>query len=208
MNANQRIVKALLHLYPAAWRREYGVELSDVLLSQPLGARVIADVLLSALGQRVRSAEPWQILGTASLLFIVGDVVWSRMAGEGPHGGLTALVQPSGITFPTYTVAPLKSDLYVLLLMACVFWTHWRQCGTLSRAGVAAIKMTMLVGFPIFVISGAGLLMLTGDRSAAPSALEVMAAPVFMLPQHWLYGCVGAWLARLFRFARRRLTTT
>ena len=205
MNANQRIVKALLHLYPAAWRREYGAELSDVLLSQPLGARVIADVLLSALGQRVRSAEPWQILGAVSLLYIVGDVVWSGVAGEGPHGGLTALVQPSGITFPTYKVAPLKSDLYALLLMACGFWTHWRQCGTLSRAGVAAIKMTMLVGFPIFV---AGLLMLTGDRSAAPSALEVMAAPMVMLPQHWLYGCVGAWVARLLRFARRRLTTT
>ena len=68
MSTKDPIVGALLSLYPAEWRREdLGPELSDLLHSQPLGARVVVDVLFGGLRQRVRSAEPWVMPGHASL---------------------------------------------------------------------------------------------------------------------------------------------
>ena len=216
MNTKDRIVRALLFLYPAEWRREYGPELTDLLQSRPLNARTIADVLFGGLRQRARSAEPWLILGTAALFVIAGQFAWSLATATGGGDGLTALVRPSGMTFPTYTVVPMAGievgngyqlDLYAFLLLACGWWTAARhRCGTLSRSGFAAVKLTLLAGFPIFI---AGLMMLTGARGTPPSALEVMTAPVFMLPQHWLFGYMGGAMARpLSRFVRRRPTTS
>ncbi len=66
-----RIIAALLRLYPAAWRSEYGAELTDTLLARPLGLRVIADVLWNGLLQRARTAEPSTILGVAAMLVIL-----------------------------------------------------------------------------------------------------------------------------------------
>ena len=108
--------------------------------------------------------------------------------------GLSALVRPSGITLPTYTVGPMNSvrigsyelDVYAFLLIACGWWTVARYgCVRLSRAGFAAVKLTLLAGTPIIV---AGMLIALGVRTGPPSALEVMTAPLFMLPQHWLFG--------------------
>ena len=84
-----------------------GPELSDLLHSQPLGARVVVDVLFGGLRQRVRSAEPSVILGTPAMLAIAGLFAWSMAADS--RDGLSALVRPSGITFPTYTVGPMNS---------------------------------------------------------------------------------------------------
>jgi hypothetical protein len=47
MSARHIVVTALLRLYPAAWRNEYGAELTDILLTGPLSARVIGDVILT-----------------------------------------------------------------------------------------------------------------------------------------------------------------
>ena len=49
------VVVALLRIYPAAWRREYGVELKGILLGRPLGTREIADVAWNGVWQRARS---------------------------------------------------------------------------------------------------------------------------------------------------------
>jgi len=46
------VVRTLLRLYPADWRREYGPELMDMLLARPLTAKVIGDVFFSGLRQR------------------------------------------------------------------------------------------------------------------------------------------------------------
>jgi hypothetical protein len=44
-----RIVNALPHFYPSAWRREYGPELMDILFSRPLTAGIITNVLANGL---------------------------------------------------------------------------------------------------------------------------------------------------------------
>jgi hypothetical protein len=55
----------------------------------------------------------------------------------------------------------------------------------------------MLAGAPVVVL---GMLMLAGSRPAAPSAIEIMAAPLFALPQSWLQGYVaGVFACRLVR---------
>jgi len=46
------VVRTLLCLYPADWRREYGPELTDMLLARPLTAKVIGDVFFSGPRQR------------------------------------------------------------------------------------------------------------------------------------------------------------
>ena len=67
------LIAALLRIYPAAWRREYGAELTAILQGRPLGLRVMTDVLWNGLRLRVRAAEPSTILGLASMLFMLAS---------------------------------------------------------------------------------------------------------------------------------------
>jgi hypothetical protein len=197
MITKPRIVDALLRLYPEAWRREYGPELSDLLLSKPLGARVVADVALGGLRQQVRTAPPWAILGVSALVVLAGQLAWTLRGAMTFEQGLSVLVQPSGITLPTYVFAPMATNLYAIALQICGWWTHVRHGGTASQSGRAAVKMSMLAGAPVIVL---GLMMLAEPRAAAPSAIEVMAAPLFALPQSWLHGYIaGAIACRLVR---------
>ena len=53
------VVRPLLSLYPAAWRKEYGDEMRSMLLSQPLTASVAGDVFLNAMRQNLRRPDPW-----------------------------------------------------------------------------------------------------------------------------------------------------
>jgi hypothetical protein len=187
MTTKEWIVGALLHTYPARWRREYGPELSDILLTQPLRARTVIDVLGGGLRQRLRVAPPWAILGSAALAYMIVELY---------EYGVIGTVRPSGITFPTYRVASMHTDLYALLLMVCGAWTELQQACKRSRPGWAAVKLSMLAGAPIFI---AGLLAASGVRTGPPSALEVATAPIFMLPLHWIYGYVGGYLGRTLR---------
>jgi hypothetical protein len=59
------LVSALIHLYPKAWRTEYGAELAAMLQARPLTARVCSDVVQSAMWQRLRAIETptWGGLG-------------------------------------------------------------------------------------------------------------------------------------------------
>ena len=70
MNTKQRIVAALLRLYPAAWRQEYGGEFEDLLLARPLTAAVAADVVFNGLRQRLRATEPATFLGLLMLTVV------------------------------------------------------------------------------------------------------------------------------------------
>jgi len=51
------VVRRLLLLYPAKWRNEYGAELEDLLLAEPLRFSVVLNVVLSALRQQVRPSN-------------------------------------------------------------------------------------------------------------------------------------------------------
>jgi hypothetical protein len=202
MIAKQWIVSALLRLYPAAWRAEYGSELTDILQTRPLGPSVIRDVAWNGLRQRGRDAEPSTLLGLTAML-----VILTSFAVNGVSFGSTwtAWLQPSPRTFPP--VMALASGLFVWLLIACGCWTHLEYGGTARRAGVAAMKMGLIAGIPIIlagVLMMAGLVKLTfvGPRVPPPPAWAVLIAPLARLPEFWIWGALGGQLGK--RISRQK----
>ena len=70
------LVAALLRMFPAEWRAEYGLELSSLLEQDKLTAAVFWNVLLSGLRQRIRSSSSWINAGTLlALYFLLGLTV-------------------------------------------------------------------------------------------------------------------------------------
>jgi hypothetical protein len=229
MTIKEPFVSALLRIYPPHWRSEYGAELSDLLLTQPLSAIVVADVAWNGARQRARSLELSTVLGMAAMLVIVGGFVQNIVAPLPYIDGLaTSLLQPSMITLPTLVVAPLNSNLYILALVACGCGTYLRNRGV-SSPGVAAMKVTLIAGIPVMV---AAFLMLTGvlattvigpadtptafqqhgltftfysTDDSAPSPWSVLVSPLFRLPWSFLWGTIGGrvgiHLARRMRLA-------
>ncbi len=228
MRPSDRIIGLLLRLYPAAWRREYGSELADVLFHRPLSARVVGDVAWNALGQRLRDAEPAAHLGLGVMAIVATGVAWNIMLPMSAGRGLAAVLQDSSKTLPTVVVTPLASDLYVLVLVVCGCWTQLARPRSLSECGSAAIRLGAVAGIPVMLV---GLLMLAGilhlravgpdvrpatssdlgliftyytSHAHAPSALAVLTAPLFRLPESWLWGLLGGRLGRAI--GRRRQT--
>jgi hypothetical protein len=197
-------VAVLVRLYPAAWRSEYGAELTDILLAHPLGPRVIADVLWNGLRQRARAVEPCTILGLASMSVILTGFA---LTGGAYGRDWNAVLQPSSKTFPTVTVTFLASELYVLLLIGCGCWTHLRYGGKVWRSGLAAMTMSLLAGLPVMV---GGVLMTLGFFSVRfvgsdlppVSALAVLVSPLVRTPEYWMWGALGGQLGKWI--ARRR----
>ncbi len=232
MNTRLRIVTALVRLYPAAWRREYGAELVDLLVVGRLNARIIGDVLWNGLRQRVRMTEPATLLGLAAMLVVLAGLVWNIADPPLSGHGLPALLRDSSKTWPTVIVAPLASELYVVLLVACGCWTNLRRGGGLARTGAAAaMRLGLIAGSPVLL---AGILMLVGvlglvvlgpddavttfgehgltytyysAHHHVPTALDVLLAPLFKLPESWLWGLVGGQLGRMLSRSRRSRQT-
>lgn len=220
MRSTDRIIGMLLRLYPASWRAEYGSELADVLSHRSLSVRIVGNVVWNALGQRVRDAEPAVHLGLAVMLIVSTGVVWNVLVPGSAGRGLSAVLQDSSKTLPTVIVTPLASDLYVLALVACGCWTHLGRGRSISECGIAAIRLGAVAGIPVMLV---GILMLAGilrlqivgpdaapttfadlgltytyytTHAHAPSALAVLTAPLFRLPESWLWGMLGGRLGR------------
>lgn len=209
MSTRRAIAAVLLRLYPAAWRREYGGELADILTSRPLTATIAIDVLGSALRQRVRTATPSAILGVISMLVVLSQFFVDQN-GLGRYW--PAAVRPSGMTFPTVRVTLLASELYVYVGIACGFWTASRFPGPASRGGLAAMRMIQIGGWPVVV---AGVLIELGvfdaslaavaGRGFTPTPLEMVLAPIAQMPLFWIWGWMGA---RLQQWSSRRRETS
>ena len=119
MSIKHRLVTVLLGIYPARWRREYGGELKDLLLTGPLGLGTIGDVVWSGVCQRLRSLEPATVFGLVAMAAILMTLSWNIVAPQPYETGWTTLLEPSDMTFPTIRIRPLVSELYALFLMAC-----------------------------------------------------------------------------------------
>jgi hypothetical protein len=230
MSLKPRIVAALLRLYPLPWRSEYGPELTAILVACPLTARIIGDVVWSGLGQRVRAAEPATLLGLGAMLVILTGLAWNIIAPPLSGRGLAVLLEESSKTLPTVIVKPLTSDLCVLFLVGCGCWTNLRFHGRLSQSGVAAMRLCGIAGTPIVI---AGILMLLGvlhvvvvapgdaptpflqhgftytyynAHHRLPSPSAVLVAPLFRLPEAWIWGLLGGRLGRGISRPRRSQT--
>lgn len=203
MTLKHWIVAALLRLYPAAWRSEYGPELTGILLARPLSARVIGDVIWNGLKQSAQSAEPSTILGVASLLAVLTFVVTGGSYGR----RWILLVQPTTMTVPTMTVTFMSSGYYALLLIWCGCWTYLRHRGTAKQSGMAGVRMSLIAAIPllfggwlmVFGLIGPSLL---GSQFDSSASWAVLAAPLFRLPDSWLWAALGGQLGK--RIARSR----
>ena len=195
-----RIISALLRLYPAAWRSEYGPELDGILLARPLGPRVIADVIWNGLWQRAQVAEPSTILGVVSILVVLAGFVLS--------GG-----EPSTWKIlPTVAVSFLFAGVFAVLQVICGCWTHLRYGGRVYRSGLAAMKTSLIAGIPL--VLGA-LLMILGlvdlrfpgtTLPLSPSAMVF--APLARLPDAWIWGALGGLLGKCIERRRHKAGVT
>ncbi len=200
------IIATLLFVYPARWRREYGAELSDILLARPLSANILGDVFFSALRWRITATEPSTLLGLVMMLVVA-----------------IRLVQDKSI------ISPQSSNLYVLILIAGGVWTHLRYAGRLSRSGRAAVRIAFIAGIPVVLavlLRLLGVPLKTSDvhsmqsycwirvsepptqwlaraiqaATCPPAPLGVLFSPLLTLPASWLWGIVGGalgrWIAR------------
>ena len=191
----QRLAEALLRVYPAAWRREYGDELFDILISRPLTWRVATDVLGAGLRQRIRAAEPATVLGVATVAVLLSQLA---LTAAGYRTAATAMLRPTDMTFPTVAASFMVSPVYPWLLIACGWWTASRHPGySAKRCGRATMRMSLIGGIAVLVVG----VLLAADAIAAsqvglgdvpPMSLAVIVAPLARLPEAWLYGWMGA----------------
>lgn len=214
---NRRIVDALMRLYPAAWRKEYGPEFRPLLLALRLRLRTVADVVSNGLRQRLRATEPWLIMGVPLALIgaaglaaiVLGpapayDPVLDRGAGRSPLVGLVALL------------------VGVLPPLCCGLWTVARRGGTLPRAGLQTVKMGLLVLTPLLIVQAlvlAGVLgvAVVGPGETPPEGLVVplyrageglppdvatvgmIFGEIFSLLEYWILGALGGIGGRFVR---------
>jgi hypothetical protein len=153
---------------------------------------------------RGRSLEPSTIVGLVAMIAVAIGFVQNIMAALPSASGVaTSILRPSMMTLPTLVVAPMKSNSYVLALIACGCWTNLRS--PTSTPGLAAIKVTLIAGIPVMA---AAVLMLTDTVTfystghTVLSPWSVLVSPLFELPSSFLWGTVGGHLGR--HLARQR----
>ena len=196
MTPRHRLARALVRIYPIAWRREYGEELLDILVARPLTLRVAADVLWSGVALRIRAAEPSTVLGLASMLIVLAGFFLPPVRYS---SAVTGVLRPTNMTFPTVEVTFMESEVYVALLIAGGWWTARRHHYSANRCGVAAMRMSLIAGAPVIL---AGVLLaanaidvsFAGMGGIRPLPIEVITAPLARLPKAWIWGAMGAWL--------------
>jgi len=195
MTRRNLVVAVLLRCYPARWRREYGEELRHILESHPITTGIAFDVAGNGVRQRARAASPATILGLVSLVLVASQFVIA------PSGFWPAAVRPSGMTFPTLRITIVASELYVYVGIACGYWTEGRSPGSMSRAGLAAMRMALIACSPVMM---AGLLIVAGlvdpsiaglaGRTFVPSPAAMILSTLGALPPFWIWGSGGGWL--------------
>lgn len=205
MTFKRWIVSALVRVYPASWRAEYGGEFEALLLGRRLTLGVGSNVIANGLWQRLRLAEPSTLLGVAAMLGTLAGLFWNLVDPASPR-----VLEEAGKTLPVIRVAFLRGEYYVLLLIACGYWTHHRSAGARSP-GVAGMRMSFIAGLPVVIAGGLmvfGLLdpaYFVRDGSLthlgrAPHSLDVLFSPLFTLPLSALWGTIGGsfdrWLSR------------
>jgi hypothetical protein len=198
MTFRQRLARALVSLYPADWKREYGEELLDLLLARPLTWRSAGNALWNGARLRIRFAGPATTLGLASMLVVLAGFVVPPFRYSST---VTDVLRPSDMTFPTVVVTFMVSQVYIGLLMTCGWLTERRHPCQRNRAGLAAMRMSLLAGAPVLItgaLLAAGAIGVTfaGMGGIQPHPADIIAAPLARLPEAFLYGSMGAWIQR------------
>lgn len=162
MNIKARVVRGLLRLYPAQWRAEYGEELEALLLIGRITPHVVADVVLSAIRERLKSEPPWKICGLTVLLLTVAGIFVNNTR------------PPSAEVFATY-----RQVLHFFVFMAG-FLTVCRN--PKASSALAGVKTSLLGYVPELVTLcfwAAGIFHPLLTRAPGPYGLSEMRLAVF-----------------------------
>jgi len=128
---SDRLVRALLRLYPRAWRERYGDEFFALIAQSPVTPRVVVDVCLAALVERWHVATNWSALprGLRSTVEF-GFVIFAGWAIQKWARGLAWLLAERTLTaatayaHPVRVIAPPIDDGAALfafaILLACI----------------------------------------------------------------------------------------
>jgi hypothetical protein len=155
MNYKAHIIRGLLNFYPEKWRIEYGEELDALLLSRPLNAGIISDVLLNGLQQRLREVAPWKVTGVLLFAWTVIGLSWNSAKAFSPAW------------YSRYYIAV---NLF-LLLGGC--WTTLRSPTTVSRAAWFTTKAALVSTIPEAVVC-----LLWAAKIVHPAVLDLSGSPV------------------------------
>jgi hypothetical protein len=135
----RQIVNALVGLYPARWKQEYGKEFADVLMRRPLGTAVVLNVVWNGFGQQLRRGEPWLIAGVPRLVLVLAMLLWNIL-DPGPYRG------------DSFSGGWQATVAGTLLVLGIGYWTVMRDPIN-GHAGRAAMKSTLLAAWPLSVIA-------------------------------------------------------
>jgi hypothetical protein len=219
-----KLVSALMHLYPKAWRTEYGAELAAMLQARPLTARVCGDVVRSAMWQHLRADQAVLLVGLVLMLMTIGAIA-SNIVDPPSFGYFwNRPTVPERIEF---LQRPLSSEVWVLFLVGIGFWTARR--GNRS-SGWAAVQVSTIAALPLLVT---GVLMMSGlldfvelhsgqtpttyhergilytfyqgfHQIPGPAPIAMLLSPLLRLPGAWLWGVIGGEIARRVFRSRRQ----
>ena len=134
-----RFVAVLVGLFPARWKREYGAEFADVLMSRPLDLPAVLDIVWNALCQQVRCGEPWLVAGVSGLALHIA-VLASNIAFPSPYAA------------DSFRGGTLARVVACLLPFAIGYWTVLRD-PIQGHGGRAAIKSSLLTTWPFCVVA-------------------------------------------------------
>lgn len=148
-------MRALLALYPSAWRRRYGFEFAALLDAQPLSAGLICDIVLGAIDAHLdpQVAED----GADPLRRRMKEVVMYGLRSRGMFVSV-GLLLPVALLVTAYLIPDVISDGAVLGGLAIV-----TALATGLIVGRWWAPLSLVVAFPIFILSKGGDLSAPGD---------------------------------------------
>jgi hypothetical protein len=195
-----RLAAMLIRLYPSRWRTEYGEELAELLMQRPLSPGAVLDVVCSAMWQQLRVQEPWLIVGAPLLVWALA--FW-----------IAVLSAPGCATH----ISGKPTWIGVVAFFSVGCWTVLRRG---HGGGRAAIKLSMIVTLPFFVV---GLLVLVNvvrvvfepaasiefrfgssvGQGRGDVLTMLLVGPVLQIPYAGLIGWAGGLAGCVVRRARR-----
>jgi hypothetical protein len=215
-------VAALVGMYPARWKREYGDEFRDVLMRRPLDAATAFDAVWNALRQQARSGDIWIVAGLPLLAWNLAGIVHSTLYGGAyiwvigyPLGAVNpaeivhTILYGGGHIPDAFGIHRPTPPLGLLLPLTVGYWTVSRD-PFYGRGGRAAMKNILLIYWPFFIVGplyGLGILkVIVSGARAWVSWSYLFTLPLFQLPWCAALGWLGGLLARgQNHFWRRRV---